>query len=65
MGWINMRWGVLQVPNASTSLPYEVALALDKVVEQRRVSLFLIQFPIKGAPTMLSLKTSPNFVTIG
>jgi hypothetical protein len=26
MGWINMRWGVPQVPNVSTSLPYEVHL---------------------------------------
>lgn len=33
MGWINMRWGVLQVLDASTIVPHEVVLALDKVVE--------------------------------
>jgi hypothetical protein len=34
MGWINMRWGVPQIPNVLTNLPHEVVLALDKVVEQ-------------------------------
>ncbi len=43
MGWINMRWGVLQVPYASTSLSHEVVLALDNVVEQICVSLFPTQ----------------------
>ncbi len=56
---------VLQVLNASTNLPHEVALALDKVVEQRCVSLFLVQFTIEGAPTMLSLEASSDFVTTG
>jgi len=63
MGWINMHWGVLQVLYASTSLAHEATLALDKVVEQRHASLFLIQFTIEGAPTMLSLEASFNFVT--
>jgi hypothetical protein len=40
MGWINVCWGVPQVLDASTNLPHKVALALDKVVEQRCVSLF-------------------------
>jgi hypothetical protein len=52
MGWINLHWGVPQVPNASTSLPHEVMLALDKVVEQKHVSLFPIQLTIEGAPTI-------------
>jgi hypothetical protein len=42
MGWINVRWGVPQVPNASTSLPHKVVLALNKVVEQIHVSFFLV-----------------------
>jgi hypothetical protein len=41
MGWINMHWGLPQVPNASTSLPHEIAFALDKVVEQKHASLLL------------------------
>ncbi len=41
MGWINVCLGVPQVLNALTSLPHEAALALDKVVEQKRASLFL------------------------
>jgi hypothetical protein len=65
MGWINMHWGVLQVLDASTSLAHEVAFAMDKVVEQIHVSLFLIQFTIDGAPTMLSLEASFNFATTG
>jgi hypothetical protein len=56
---------VLQVRGASTNLPHEVALALDKVVEQRCASLFLVQFTIEGVPTMLSLEASSDFVTIG
>jgi hypothetical protein len=63
MGWINMHWGVLQVPDASTSLAHEATPALDKVVEQRRASLFLIQFTIEGAPKIISLEASFNFVT--
>lgn len=63
MGWINVRWGVLQVLDASTSLLYEVALALNKVVEQICVSLFPVQFTIKGAPIMLSLEAPSDFVT--
>ncbi len=64
MGWINMHWGVPQVPNVSTRLPHEVTLALDKVVEQKCVSLFLIQLTIKGAPTLLSLEASSDFTAI-
>ncbi len=33
MGWINVNWGVPQVPNVSTSLPHKVSFALDEVVE--------------------------------
>jgi hypothetical protein len=40
MGWINVHWGVPQVPNGSTNLPHEVTFAVDKVVKQKRVSLF-------------------------
>jgi hypothetical protein len=32
MGCINVHWGVPQVPNASTSLPHGISLALYKVV---------------------------------
>jgi hypothetical protein len=63
MGWINMHWGVLQVPDASTSLAHEAALLLDKVVEQRRASLFLTQFTIESVPTELSLEASFDFMT--
>ncbi len=41
MGWINVCWGVPQVPVASTSLPHKVVFTLDKVVKQIHVSLFL------------------------
>jgi hypothetical protein len=49
-----------QVPNASTSLPHEVMLALDKVIKQRCASLFLAQLTIEGAPTILHLKHCPT-----
>jgi len=52
MGWINVHWGVPQVPYVSTSLPHQVALTLDKVVKQKHVSLFPTQLTIKGVPTM-------------
>jgi hypothetical protein len=65
MGWINVRWGMPQVPNASTSLPHEVMFALDKVVKQRRVSLFLVQLTIKDAPTILHLETLSDFAATG
>ncbi len=65
MRWINMHWGLPQVPNASTSLPHEIALTLDKVVEQIRISLFLAQLTIEGAPTMLSLEKPSNFTATG
>jgi hypothetical protein len=42
MGWINVCWGVPQVLDVSTSFPHKVTLALNKVVDQRRVSLFLV-----------------------
>jgi hypothetical protein len=61
MGWINMHWGLPQVLHASTNLPHEVALALDKVVEQICDSLFTAQLTIGGVPTMLSLETSSDF----
>jgi hypothetical protein len=41
MGWIKMRWGVLQVPNASINLPHEATFALDKVLKQEHDSWFL------------------------
>jgi hypothetical protein len=41
MGWINVCWGVPQVPVASTSLPYEVVFTMDKVVKQIHASLFI------------------------
>ncbi len=63
MGWINMRWGVLQVLDASISLLYEVALALNKVVEQICASLFPVQLTIEGAPIMLSFEAPFDFVT--
>jgi hypothetical protein len=63
MGWINTHWGLPQVPNASTSPPHEVVLALDKVVEQIYVSMFLVQLTIEGAPTMLSLEKPLNFTS--
>jgi hypothetical protein len=53
---------VLQVLDASTSLPHEVVLALDNMVEQMHVSSLPTQLTIKGAPTMLSLETSSNFM---
>jgi hypothetical protein len=56
MGWINMCWGVPQVLDVSTSLPHEATVALDKVVEQKCVSLFPIQLTIESAPTILSLE---------
>jgi hypothetical protein len=64
MGWINMQWGVPQVLDASTSLPHETMFALNKVVEQRRASLFPTRLTIEGAPTMLSLETSFDFTAI-
>ncbi len=36
-----MRWGVLQVLDASINLPHEATFALDKVLKQEHVSLFL------------------------
>ncbi len=56
---------MLQVPDASIGLAHETTLALDKVVEQKHVSLFLIQFIIEGAPTMLSLEALFDFMTTG
>jgi len=56
-------WGVPQVPDASINLPHKVVFALDKVVEQRLASLFLIQFTIKGVPTMLHLEAPFDFKT--
>jgi hypothetical protein len=64
MGWINVHWGVPQVLDASTSLPNESSLALNKVVEQRRVSLFPVQLTIEGALRMLCLEASFNFTAI-
>jgi hypothetical protein len=64
MGWINMCWGVPQVPNASTSFPHEVVLTLDKVVEQIHVFLFPTYLTIEGVPTMLCLEAPSNFVAI-
>ncbi len=64
MGWINVRWGVPQVLNALTNLPHKIALALDKVVEQRHASLFLAQLTIEGVPTMLHLEVLSNFIAI-
>jgi len=61
MGWINMHWGVPQVLDASTSLPHESSLSLNKVVEQTCVSLFLVQLTIEGALRMLCLEASFNF----
>jgi hypothetical protein len=46
------------------NLPHEDALALDKVIEQNGVSLFLIQLTIKGVPTMLSLEAPFDFTPI-
>jgi hypothetical protein len=40
MGWINVHWGVPQIPFVSIIIPHKVVFTLDKVVEQRRVSLF-------------------------
>jgi hypothetical protein len=48
MGWINVHWGVPQAPYVSTSLPHQGAFTLDKVLKQKRVSLFPIQLTIKG-----------------
>jgi hypothetical protein len=43
---------------------HETVLAFfDKVVKQRRVSLFSTQLSIEGALTMLSLETPFNFKT--
>jgi hypothetical protein len=55
---------VLQVPDASTSLPHEVVFALDNLVEQICVSLLPTQLTIEGVATMLSLETSSNFRAI-
>jgi DNA-binding MltR family transcriptional regulator len=65
MGWINMHWGLPQVPNVLISLPHKIAFALDKVVEQKNVSLLLAQLIIASAPTMLSLETPSNFMATG
>jgi hypothetical protein len=65
MGWINVHWGVSQVPNASTSLPHKVVLALAKVVEQKHVSLFPAQLVIECVPTMSCLETLSDFMAIG
>jgi hypothetical protein len=65
MGWINVRWDVSQVLNASTSLPHKIVFALAKVVEQRHASLFPTQFIIEGAPTMSCLETPSDFMAIG
>jgi hypothetical protein len=64
MGWINMRWGLPQILDASTSLPHEAAFALDKVAKQRRVYLFPSQLTIEGFPTMLSLEAPFDFMAI-
>jgi hypothetical protein len=63
MGWINVCWGVPQVPNVSTSFPHETTFALNKVVKQRLVSLFRVQLTIEGAPIILPLETSSDFTT--
>ncbi len=54
--------GVPQVLDASTSLPHESSLALNKVVEQRHVSLFPVQLTIEGVLRMLCLEASFNFM---
>jgi hypothetical protein len=64
MGWINVHWGVPQIPNASTSLPHEIVFTLNKVVEQIHVSLFPTQLTIEGVPRMLCLEALSNFTTI-
>jgi hypothetical protein len=58
-----MCWGVPQVLDVSTSLPHEATLALDKVVEQKCVSLFPTQLTIESVPTILSLEAPSDFVT--
>jgi hypothetical protein len=63
MGRVNVQWGLPQILDASISLPHEATLALDKVVEQRCASLFLVQLTIKSVPTMLSLEASFDFAT--
>jgi hypothetical protein len=40
MGWINVRWGVPQVLDASTSLPHKVVFCPKQAIKQRHVSLF-------------------------
>jgi hypothetical protein len=65
MGWINMCWGVPLVLDVSIGLPHEATLALDKVVEQKCVSLFLTQLTIESARIILSLEAPFDFVTTG
>jgi hypothetical protein len=64
MGWINMQWGVPQILDASINFPHETMFTLNKVVEQRRASLFPTRLTIEGAPTMLSLETLFDFAAI-
>jgi hypothetical protein len=40
-------------------------IAFDKVVKQRRISLFPTQITIEGAPMMLSLEAPLDFTTNG
>jgi hypothetical protein len=62
MGWINMGWGLFQIPDAPTSLPHKAAFALNKVVKQKCASLFPSQLTIGGVPTMLSLEAPFDFM---
>jgi len=63
MGWLNIHSSLPQHPDVN--LPHEVVITLNKVVEQRHISLFATQITIEGAPTMLSLEASLDFMTNG
>jgi hypothetical protein len=63
MGWVNVHWGMLQYQDVN--LPHTTMLALDKVVEQIRTSLFLVQLIIESKPMMLSLEAPSDFTTNG
>jgi hypothetical protein len=52
-------------PHPNVNLPHEVMIALDKVVEQRCISLFLIQLTIEVVATMLTLEAPLDFMTNG
>jgi len=56
---------VPQVLDVLTSLRHIVTLVLDKVVEQKHVSLFLTQLTIKGVLTLLHLEALFDFMAIG